>query len=140
MEDSGILYQIKSCLRVYKEHCWTIYEKVCKGYGYHKKCFPVPKQRCKQIPVKVGIKVRREWHSRQRDSSQQIFHPIFQIPKTKCKSVPTKKCTDAPVYVPKKECKHFPKTVCLKDPVQVERAMMTQFLFPNPIFLISDCP
>ena len=73
------------------------------------------------------------------DLSHQI-HPIFQIPKTKCKSVPTKKCTDAPVYVPKKECKHFPKTVCLKDPVQVERAMMTQFLFPNPIFPISDCP
>ena len=45
---------------MYKEHCWTLYEKVCKGYGYHKKCFPVPKQRCKQIPVKVGKKVRKE--------------------------------------------------------------------------------
>ena len=44
---------------MYKEHCWTVYEKVCKGKGYHKKCFPVPKQRCKQIPVKVGKKVRK---------------------------------------------------------------------------------
>ena len=50
----------KKAAWVYKEHCWTIYEKVCKGYGYHKKCFPVPKQRCKQIPVKVGKKVGQE--------------------------------------------------------------------------------
>lgn len=41
----------------YKEKCSTTYEKACSGYGYHKKCHDVPKENCKQVPVKVEKKV-----------------------------------------------------------------------------------
>lgn len=40
----------------------------------------MPKEHCKQVPVKVEKK----------------------IPKTKCKKVPDKKCKDIPFFVPKK--------------------------------------
>ena len=42
---------------VYKEQCSTTYEKACYGYGYDKKCHDVPKESCKQVPVKVSKKV-----------------------------------------------------------------------------------
>ncbi|XP_059089461.1 uncharacterized protein LOC131885432 isoform X2 [Tigriopus californicus] len=95
----------------YKEQCTTSYDKECSGYGYHKHCHEVPREKCKQVPVKIEKKV----------------------PKTVCAKKPDKKCKDIPFFVPRKECKHFPKTVCVQDPINVKKSIPKKKCFPVPI-------
>lgn len=95
----------------YKEQCTTSYDKECSGYGYHKHCHEVPREKCKQVPIKIEKKV----------------------PKTICAKKPDKKCKDIPFFVPRKECKHFPKTVCVQDPINVKKSIPKKKCFPVPI-------
>ena len=36
------------------------HDEECYGYGYHKKCHPVPREECQEVPVKVPVKVPLE--------------------------------------------------------------------------------